>query len=342
MSKPVSDSKGARAKRAGAARKPGAAGKSRDVAPTVGFIGLGLMGQGFVKRLRACGHAVVGYDIVASKVDAVAPLGVQPAASPADVVRRSDIVLVCVTTSAAVAEIVRGPQGLLSVAAGSGSRAKGPAPAAKRRAAAAGPLAGKVLVDHSTTEIETTRALAAELAAATGMQWVDAPVSGGPGAAETGTLAIMAGGDPLAVERIAPVMAHLGAFTHMGGVGAGQATKLVNQTLVLTNFCVMAEALRLAQSYGVDASRIPQALAGGYAGSNMLPVMFERMIARDFAPRGFARQVLKDLEMLHAAAREQHLSMPMASQALTLFRLLVAQGKSELDAVAVVTLYPEP
>ena len=152
----------------------------------------------------------------------------------------------------------------------------------------------------------------------------------------------MAGGEAAAIERITPVMAQLGRFTHMGGVGAGQATKLVNQTLVLTNFCVMAEALRLAQSYGVDATRIPQALASGYAGSNLLPVLFERMIAEDFAPRGFARQVLKDLEMLQAAAREQHLAMPMASQALTLFRLLVSQGKSELDGAAVVTLYPQP
>jgi 3-hydroxyisobutyrate dehydrogenase-like beta-hydroxyacid dehydrogenase len=294
--------------------------------PTVGFIGLGLMGQGFVKRLRKCGYPVVGYDIVPGKIDAIVPFGVQPGASPADVARRCDIVQVCVTTTDAVAEIVRGPQGLLSVAA----------------AGPAGALAGKVLVDHSTTEIGTTRTLASELAAATGMPWVDAPVSGGPEAAGTGTLAIMAGGEAAAIERIMPVMAQLGRFTHMGDVGAGQATKLVNQTLVLTNFCVMAEALRLAQSYGVDATRIPQALASGYAGSNLLPVLFERMIAEDFAPRGFARQVLKDLEMLQAAAREQHLAMPMASQALTLFRLLVAQGKSELDGAAVVTLYPQP
>ncbi len=128
----------------------------------------------------------------------------------------------------------------------------------------------------------------------------------------------------------------------MGPVGAGQATKLVNQTLVLTNYCIMAEALRLAEAYGVDAAKVPAALASGHAGSNLLPVLFERMIARDFAPKGYARQILKDLEMLHEAAGAQHLSMPMATQALTLFRLLIAQGKSELDGTAVLTLYPEP
>ena len=199
----------------------------------------------------------------------------------------------------------------------------------------------RVLVDHSTTEIDTTRALAAQLEVHGGTSFVDAPVSGGPAAAEAGSLAIMAGGNEAAIALIRPVMEKLGRFTHMGGVGAGQATKLVNQTLVLTNYCVMAEALRLAEAYGVDAARIPHALATGHAGSNLLPVLFERMIARDFTPKGYARQVLKDLEMLNTAAKSQHLAMPMSSQALTLFRMLVAQGKSELDGTAVLTLLPE-
>ena len=151
----------------------------------------------------------------------------------------------------------------------------------------------------------------------------------------------MAGGDDKAMAAIADVMRCLGKMTHMGPVGTGQATKLVNQTLVLTNYCVLAEALRLAQAYGVDARKIPEALKTGHAGSNLLAVAFPQMIDEDFAPRGFARQVLKDLEMLQAAARDQHLAMPMASQALTLFRLLVAGGKSEFDATAVVSLYPK-
>jgi 3-hydroxyisobutyrate dehydrogenase/2-hydroxy-3-oxopropionate reductase len=200
-------------------------------------------------------------------------------------------------------------------------------------------IAGKVIVDHSTTELDATKRIAAALAEKSAL-FVDAPVSGGPGAAKAGTLAIMAGGSDAAIERISALMRDLGTMTHMGGVGTGQATKLVNQTLVLTNYCVLAEALRLAQAYGVDAAKIPQALAPGHAGSNLLNALFPRMIAEDFAPLGFARQVLKDLEMLQGAAREKHLAMPMASQALTLYRLLVAAGKSELDASAVVTLYP--
>ena len=288
--------------------------------PTIGVVGLGLMGGAMARRLIGTGHAVAGYDIVAEKVAAASALGASACGSPAEVARAADIVLMSLTTTAAVEEVVLGAGGIAS----------------------AGRLDDKVLVDHSTTEIEATRRVAAALTAATGMGFIDAPVSGGPGAAAAGTLAIMAGGEAAAIARVRPTLEQLGKLTHLGGVGAGQATKLVNQTLVLANYCLMAEALRLAEAYGVDAAKVPAALAPGHAGSNLLPVLFERMIARDFAPRGYVRQILKDLEMLHEAAGTRQLAMPMTAQALTLYRLLVAQGKGELDGAAVLTLYPEP
>jgi 3-hydroxyisobutyrate dehydrogenase len=286
-------------------------------ATSVGFVGLGLMGQGFTRRLAEKGYRVVGFDIDESKIKASAAWGVTPAKSAAEVAEAADIILVCVINTAAVEDVAVGPRGLI----------------------AAHSTAGKIMVDHSTTELDSTKRIASSLEGR-GLMFVDAPVSGGPGAAKTGTLAIMAGGSETAIAQIAPVMRDLGSLTHMGPVGTGQATKLVNQTIVLTNYCVLAEALRLAQCYGVDAAKIPQALKAGFAGSNMLGLVFPQMLAEDFAPRGFARQVLKDLEMLQAAARDRHLAMPMASQALTLYRLLIASGKSELDAAAVVTLYP--
>ena len=288
--------------------------------PTIGVIGLGLMGGAMARRLIETGHGVAGYDVVAEKVAAASALGASACGSPAEVAGAADIVLMSLTTTAAVEEVVLGTGGIAS----------------------AGRLDGKVLVDHSTTEIEATRRVAAALTAATGMGFIDAPVSGGPGAAAAGTLAIMAGGEAAAIARVRPALEQLGKLTHLGGVGAGQATKLVNQTLVLANYCLMAEALRLAEAYGVDAAKVPAALAPGHAGSNLLPVLFERMIARDFAPRGYVRQILKDLEMLHEAAGARQLAMPMTAQALTLYRLLVAQGKGELDGAAVLTLYPEP
>jgi 3-hydroxyisobutyrate dehydrogenase-like beta-hydroxyacid dehydrogenase len=285
---------------------------------TIGFIGLGLMGQGFTRRLIEKGHKVVGFDIDAGKTKSAASWGVAPTVSAAEVAQQSDIILTCVINTAAVEDAALG-------AAGVGM---------------AGDLKGKVFVDHSTTELQATKRIATTLAGR-GMLFVDAPVSGGPGAAAAGTLAIMAGGAEAAIAKITPLMRDLGTMTHMGPVGTGQAAKLVNQTLVLTNYCVLAEALRLAEAYGVDAGKIPAALAAGHAGSNLLAAAWPQMVERDFAPRGFARQVLKDLEMLQAAARDRHLAMPMASQALTLYRLLVASGQSELDASAIVSLYPE-
>lgn len=286
---------------------------------TIGVIGLGLMGQGIARRLSEAGHSVAGYDIIGEKVAAAVGFGMQACGSSSEVAQVSDIVHVSVTSTAAVEEAVLGEHGIAS----------------------AGQLDGKVLVDHSTTGIEATRRIATGLKVATGMAFVDAPLSGGPTAALSGTLAIMAGGEASTVAQIRPVLEQLGRLTHLGPVGAGQATKLVNQALVLTNYCVIAEALRLAEAYGIDAKLVPGALAPGHAGSNLLPVLFERMIARDFTPRGYARQVLKDLEMLNEAASERHVVMPMVGQALNLYRQLVAQGKSELDGSAILTLYPQ-
>jgi 3-hydroxyisobutyrate dehydrogenase len=286
----------------------------------VGFIGLGLMGTAFSSRLIECGYAVKGYDINPKKVEAATAFGVVAGANVADVVRHGDITLMCVTSTAAVEEVVFGNSGVVDAAA-----------------------AGKILVDHSTTETAATVDMAAQLHERTGMGWVDAPVSGGPPAATAGKLAIMAGGDTPAIETITPLMNDLAAqFTHMGEIGAGQITKMVNQVLVLTNYCVLAEALMLAEKGGIDVAKIPTALGDGHAGSNLLQAMFPRMIDRDFTPAGYARQVLKDLDMVQDLARHLKAPTPMASQAATLFRILNARGHGELDGTAILKLYDQP
>jgi 3-hydroxyisobutyrate dehydrogenase len=282
----------------------------------IGFIGLGLMGQAFTKRLVAKGYRVSGYDIAADMMKAAARHGVRPAGGPAEVARESDMVLVCVTTTEAVEEVAVGAGGV----AGAGRP-------------------GQILVDHSTSEVGATRAMAERLREACGMGWIDAPVSGGPPAAEAGTLAIMAGGAAEDIEKVRPLMADLGAFTHMGPIGAGQVTKMVNQVLVLNNYCILAEALTLAEAGGVDAARIPDALASGYAGSNVLKGLFPRMVARDFEPAGYARQVMKDLDMVQSLAKELKVPTPMSAQAASLMRILNAKGHAELDGIAVLKLY---
>jgi 3-hydroxyisobutyrate dehydrogenase-like beta-hydroxyacid dehydrogenase len=287
--------------------------------PTIGFIGLGLMGQAFTKRLTASGYTVTGFDIVAEKIQQAATHGVIPASSSAEVTSKSDIILMCVVSTDAVHEAVFGPGGVVESAS-----------------------ADKLLVDHSTTIVDSTKAMADELRERTGMGWVDAPVSGGPPAAEAGTLAIMAGGSEADIQRITPLMEVLAStFTRLGSVGAGQVTKMVNQILVLNNYCVLAEALALAEAAGIDASKIPEALAPGHAGSNLLKAAFPRMIARDFEPAGYARQILKDLDMVHDIAKTLKVPTPMSSQAASLFRILVSKGHAEKDGIAVLKLYDQ-
>jgi 3-hydroxyisobutyrate dehydrogenase-like beta-hydroxyacid dehydrogenase len=182
--------------------------------------------------------------------------------------------------------------------------------------------------------------MAAELRVRTAMAWVDAPVSGVPPAAAAGSLAIMAGGGDDDIARAAPLMADLAArFTHMGAVGAGQITKMVNQVLVLNNYAVLAEALALAEAGGINAAKIPEALGAGHAGSNMLASMYPRMVARDFAPAGFARQILKDLDMLYDLAKDLAVPTPMSSQSANLYRILNSKGHGELDGIAVLKLF---
>jgi len=283
---------------------------------TIGFIGLGLMGGAFCQRLLDLRYAVHGYDRVAEKCAAAASHGVVIHSNAAEVAALADIVHVCVMTKADLERAVFGDDGIATAT-----------------------VAGKILIDHSTTPADLTRQFAKQLATQASMDWIDAPVSGGPPAARDGTLAIMAGGDDDVVASAMPVLLQLGQCTHMGPVGAGQVTKMVNQVLVLNNYCVLAEALSLAEAGGVDASKIPAALAQGHAGSNLLQRLYPRMLARDFAPAGFAFQALKDLDMVHDIAAALEVPTPMSSQASSLFRLLNSKGYGDLDGISVLKLY---
>ncbi len=286
----------------------------------VGLIGLGLMGSAMAKRLLERGWSVIGYDIDEAKMEALSERGVTCVDSPAAVVRGAKVVIVCVISTAAVEQAVFGADGV----------------------AEAG-TSGQILVDMSTTDAEATRRMAERLAGENGMAWIDAPVSGGPPSAEKGTLAIMAGGDPAALERVSPLLDDLAAkVTLMGPVGAGQVTKIINQVLVLSNFAVMAEALRLGENAGIEVTKIPECLGDGYAGSNLLRHMFPRMVARQYdPPAAFARQALKDLDMIYDLAKKTTTPTPMSDQARALYRLLVARGHGDSDPIALLKLFDE-
>ena len=286
--------------------------------PKLGYLGLGLMGSQMTKRLIKTGYQVTGFDPDPNKMSAAVANGVIAAASPAEVARASDIVQACVITTPALTEAIFGPGGI-----------------------AEGGDADKIFLDHSTTIADKTRDLAARLKEETGMGWVDAPVSGGPPAAGTGELAIMVGGSDDDVIRVQPVLDTLGHNTHMGVLGTGQVTKMVNQVLVLNNFTLLAEAVTLARNAGIDPAKVPQALKGGYADSPMFQRFFPRMIERDFDPAGYARQVLKDLDMVVDLAQQTNTPVPMSSQSTALYRVLIAKGHSELDATAILKIYDD-
>jgi 3-hydroxyisobutyrate dehydrogenase-like beta-hydroxyacid dehydrogenase len=130
-------------------------------------------------------------------------------------------------------------------------------------------------------------------------------------------------------------------FTHMGPVGSGLVAKMLNQLIVGCLHAVMAEAASMAEAAGIDAARLPECLAGGHADGTLLQRLYPRMVARDFAPQGYARQLRKDLEMVDHFAADVGTPAPMLKQALALYRQLIEAGRSELDTSAVFTLYDE-
>lgn len=279
----------------------------------IGFLGLGLMGEGFTRRLVERGHVVAGYDPNPARQAAARGWGVATAGSPAEAAAGASLVMTCVMTADDLEAALFGNQGAAAAMDGTA-----------------------LLVDHSTTPLARTRDFAARL----GGRWLDAPVSGGPPAARAGTLAIMVGGSEADFAVAAPVLRDVGAsVVHMGPVGAGQVTKMVNQVCVLNNFVVLAEALNLAERGGVDTGKLVEALGAGYAGGNLMRAMWPRMIARDFAPAGYLRQCLKDLDMLHDLAHDVAAAVPMSAQSTELFRLMAARGHGEEDAIAVLRLF---
>jgi 3-hydroxyisobutyrate dehydrogenase-like beta-hydroxyacid dehydrogenase len=283
----------------------------------LGYVGVGLMGLPMVQRLLERGHGVAAYDIVAAKTEAARAAGARAAASPQDACRDAEVVLLNLPTTEAVERAVFGEQGVAS-----------------------GVRPPQLVVDFSTVKVEKGRSFAAKLRAEAGCGWIDAPVSGGPPAARAGSLTVMAGGEAADIARVQPLMGDVaGRFTHMGAPGAGLVAKMINQLIVGCGHAVMAEALLMAESAGIDAARIPECLAGGYADGAVLQRLYPRMARRDFAPQGYVRQLLKDLEMVNDFAGALKAPAPMLGEALSLYRLLAHLGRSELDSTAVFTLY---
>ena len=277
------------------------------------------MGLPMVKRLIERGYKVKAFDIVKEKTQAAVAAGASAATSPADAARDVDVVLLNLPTTDAVETAVFGTDGVASVL-----------------------RKPQILIDFSTIKVGKGKLYAERLQRQTGCGWIDAPVSGGPPASGTGTLTVMAGGSDADIAAVAPLMKDISAqFTHMGPAGSGLVAKMINQLIVGCGHAVMAEAVVLAESAGIDAKRIPECLAGGHADGTLLQKLYPRMVARDFKPQGYARQLLKDLEMVLEFSGELKAPIPMTGEALGLYRILVHRGHAELDTGAVLKVYEE-
>lgn len=270
---------------------------------TIGFIGLGIMGAGMARNLVDAGHDVVVWNRTAARMDPLAEAGAATASDPADVAARAGIVMMCVSDTPDVVEVVEGERGVLE---GLGD--------------------GSLVVDHSTISPSETRRLA-DLVATRGASWVDAPVSGGSEGAARGTLSIMVGGAESDLARVAPFLEAVGStITHVGGVGSGQLVKLVNQILVVVNQMAVSEALLFAEAADLDLDATLGAVTGGAAGSWMLANRGPQMVVRDWRP-GFTIDLqLKDLRLVLEAADELGIPTMATSMVFHLYRTLQSQG----------------
>ena len=274
----------------------------------VGFAGLGTMGVSMAANLARAGFDLSVWNRTSEKASPVVALGARALATPRELGRASDVVVLCLTDSPQVESVLFGDDGL----------AQGLAP-------------GSLVIDCSTISPVRAREFADRLRAL-GVSLVDAPVSGGSEGARLATLTIMVGGTVSDVARATPVLAAMGSsVTHLGPVGSGQWAKAVNQVMLAGVYLAVAEGVTLALKAGLDVEGVVGALSGGAAGSWVLANRAGRMIEDDY-PLGFKLSLhRKDLAIALELARELGVVLPVTSLAATLEDGLIAEGHGDDD-----------
>ena len=280
---------------------------------TIGFVGLGVMGKPMARNLLEAGYALVAHNRSRDPVEALGREGAQPAHSPAEVARASDVIITCLPDSPDVELVALGENGLIE-----------------------GVSDGDVYVDMSTIA-PTVAVEVAEAMAEKGVDCLDAPISGGDVGAQEGTLSIMVGGDADVFERVMPILEVLGeTIVLCGPNGAGQTVKACNQIQVALNLIGMAEALVLGEKAGVDPATVVEVLSGGFAQSRVMDVRGPRVIEGIFEPGFRSALHYKDLNIVRKAARAYEASLPGSALAHELFGAMQAQGWGDLDHSAVL------
>ena len=269
----------------------------------IGFVGFGAMGRPMAEHLLRAGHELSVWSRRPESAAALVEQGARWRASPADVARDAAIVCTNVTGSADVEGLAFGPQGLAQAFA-----------------------AGGLHVDFSTIAPSAARRLATRYAAI-GVDFVDAPVSGGSAGAQAATLAIMWGGESALAARLQPIFDVLGkTAVHVGAAGAGQVAKACNQMVMVAAIEAAAEAARLAAAAGIDFGRVRDAMLGGSAGSRVLEVFGGRMAAREFAAGVEARLHHKDYALLLDEATQLGAPLPVSAAVAQQLNALMALG----------------
>ena len=278
----------------------------------IGFIGLGIMGRPMALNLLKGGHQLT---VWARRTASMLPLqeaGARGANSPAEAAQGVDLVISMVADAPDVAEVMR--------------------------AAASGAAAGLVAVDMSTIAPAAARRIGEELAGA-GVDFLDAPVSGGEVGAIAGSLSIMVGGSEAGFARARPAFECMGKnIVHVGESGAGQVTKAANQIMTGMGVLAVAEAYAFASKNGVDRGKVREALLGGFAYSKILENHGQRMLDRNFKP-GFKNWMHeKDLNIVMQTAHELGLCLPGSAATAQMFNAMVGSGLGEEDSIAVLKL----
>jgi len=281
---------------------------------TVGFIGLGTMGRPMAKNLIKAGHELVFFARKPEIAAEFTALGARQAASPAAVTKAAEFIVTIVTADQQLTEIALGPDGIL-----------------------AGAAQGKTLIDMSTVAPQTEQTIAAKLAER-GMAMIDAPVSGGPWGAESGTLTIMVGGTSEEFDRSKPVLDAMGKKVfHLGAVGAGQTVKLINQMVGGGIMTLISEGFVLGQSAGVNLEQLLEVMLVSSASSTVLEARGRKFLLSDNYVPGFMTELMrKDMSLAVTMADRLKVPTPVAASALQQYTSAMNQGHSEKDFSAVI------
>jgi 2-hydroxy-3-oxopropionate reductase len=283
--------------------------------PTIGFIGLGIMGKPMARNLLAAGYLLVAHNRSHAAVAELTRAGAAEAGSPREVAERSDVIITMLPDSPDVQLVALGPDGIVE-----------------------GAHAGLIYVDMSTIA-PAVAVRVAETLAEKGVRCLDAPVSGGDVGAQKGTLSIMAGGDEATFAAVKPIFDVLGTSAVLCGPnGAGQTVKACNQVLVAVTIAGVSEALALGASAGVDPAKIVQVLGGGLARCGVLENRGQRMARGDFEPGFRIRLHYKDLNIVRQTSKDYGVPLPATAAVHELFATAMAWDRGELDHTGLLTV----